>query len=77
MIIPSYLKWIREQPCHVCQVTPSDPHHCGKHGTAKRNHDEDTIPLCRYHHRLIHDGKIKIENIVDEAKKYYQKWLTK
>jgi hypothetical protein len=46
---------IRALPCDLCgSPPPSDPHHArsrGAGGTAKH-----LIPLCRKHHRRIHDG---------------------
>ena len=77
MKLDKYLNWLRQQPCYYCGRYGCDPHHCGKHGTAKRNHDEDAMPLCsglQGCHRKLHDGKIKIKDIVEVGKKYFKKW---
>jgi hypothetical protein len=71
-----YLKWIRQQPCGVCGRFPSDPHHLrdpnGKH--TRRFSDLFVIPLCRKHHREVHDHptveKIATPTFTNEAIKY-------
>ena len=53
----SHLKFVAEQPCLICSRTPSDPHHlrfAQPQAMAKKVSDEYTVPLCRTHHRQLH-----------------------
>lgn len=50
---PSYLAWIRQQPCCApgCGVTPCDPHHWPRKQQGNANGDDLlVVPLCRFHH---------------------------
>lgn len=57
--LPSYLKWIRTQPCLFKKCfSPTEPHHIRKHtdgGVALKPSDCFVVPLCRKHHREWHD----------------------
>ena len=47
------------QPCLVCRRTPSDPHHlrfAEPRALGCKVSDEFTVPLCRAHHRALHDS---------------------
>jgi len=62
---PKYLKWIREQPCVVCDrelallFEPEtwiwrniiDPAHFGSRAIALKPPDSQALPLCRWHHQ--------------------------
>ncbi|MGY4458058.1 ERF family protein [Bradyrhizobium sp. LB13.1] len=53
----AHLLFVREQPCLVCQQTPSDAHHLkfAQPSTLGRKvSDEFTVPLCRAHHQDLH-----------------------
>ena len=53
----SHLKYIATQPCLVCGRQPSDPHHLRFVQPRAMNlkvSDEFTVPLCRGHHRQLH-----------------------
>jgi hypothetical protein len=53
----SHLKYIATQPCLVCGRQPSDPHHLSFAQPRALNlkvSDEFTVPLCRGHHRQLH-----------------------
>ena len=51
-----YLRWVRRQPCCVCgKFAPSDAHHRTGAGMGIKAHDHETMPLCRTHHRQLHD----------------------
>ena len=58
----AYLKWVREQPCCVCQkfgepqMSPTTAHHPihDRYGTDKVD-DAKAIPLCDGHHQGMWD----------------------
>nr|ELR5039297.1 DUF968 domain-containing protein [Providencia stuartii]ELR5082474.1 DUF968 domain-containing protein [Providencia stuartii] len=53
-----YLKWVKSQPCCVCNSIAHDAHHIigyGQGGTGTKAHDLFTIPLCRVHHSELHN----------------------
>ena len=53
----SHLKYIATQPCLVCGQQPSDPHHlrfAQPRALDLKVSDEFTVPLCRGHHRQLH-----------------------
>lgn len=55
-----YLQWVKSQPCCVCGATADDAHHIigyGQGGIGTKSHDLFTIPLCRVHHRNLHDDQ--------------------
>lgn len=54
---PAHLRFIRAQPCLICSRKPSDAHHlrfAQPRAMAAKVSDEFTVPLCRYHHQLLH-----------------------
>jgi hypothetical protein len=51
---PEYLDYIRRQECYVCQQKPCEPHHAGG-GVGRKGSDYSCVPLCRKHHRELHD----------------------
>jgi len=68
----SHLRFIASQPCIVCGRHPSDPHHlrfAQQRALGLKVSDEFTVPLCRGHHRELHQagnevawwGKLKID----------------
>jgi len=53
----SHLKYIASQPCLVCGRQPSDPHNlrfAQSRALGLKVSDEFTVPLCRGHHRQLH-----------------------
>jgi hypothetical protein len=53
----SHLRFVASQPCLVCGRRPSDPHHlrfAQPRGLGLKVSDEFTVPLCRTHHRQLH-----------------------
>jgi hypothetical protein len=53
----AHLKFVASQPCLVCGRQPSDPHHlrfAQPRAMALKVSDEFTVPLCRGHHRQLH-----------------------
>jgi hypothetical protein len=59
MVRMTHLDWIRDQPCCVprCLREPIEAHHvrtAANSGTALKPDDMEVIPLCAYHHRLVH-----------------------
>ena len=53
----AHLKFVASQPCLVCGRQPSDPHHlrfAQPRGLGMKVSDEFTVPLCRGHHRELH-----------------------
>ncbi len=58
---PEYLKYIRGKKCLVCESNQkAEPHHVSipgsGRGVGKKGSDYHTIPLCRSHHRIYHNG---------------------
>ncbi|HHN8388108.1 DUF968 domain-containing protein [Morganella morganii] len=56
-VCPTYLQWVKKQPCCVCGQQADDPHHIIGHGAGgmgTKAHDIFTIPLCRIHHNELH-----------------------
>ena len=55
----AHLKLVASQPCLVCGRQPSDPHHlrfAQPWAIGLKVSDEFTVPLCRGHHRQIHQS---------------------
>jgi ERF superfamily len=55
---PQHLKFVASQPCLVCGRRPSDAHHLRilqPRALGRRVSDEFAVPLCRTHHRALHD----------------------
>ena len=53
----AHLKFVASQPCLICGRQPSDPHHlrfAQPRGIGLKVSDEFTVPLCRGHHRQLH-----------------------
>ena len=53
----SHLRFVAAQPCLVCGRHPSDPHHlrfAQPRALGVKVSDEFTVPLCRGHHRQLH-----------------------
>jgi hypothetical protein len=53
----AHLKFVASQPCLICGRQPSDPHHlrfAQPRAIAMKVSDEFTVPLCRGHHRQLH-----------------------
>ena len=53
----AHLKFVAAQPCLVCGRLPSDPHHlrfAQPRAIGLKVSDEFTVPLCRGHHRQVH-----------------------
>jgi hypothetical protein len=52
-----HLKFVAKQPCLVCGRQPADAHHlrfAQPRALGMKVSDEFTIPLCRTHHRSLH-----------------------
>jgi hypothetical protein len=55
----SHLRFVASQPCIVCGRHPSDPHHlrfAQPRALDIKVSDEFTVPLCRGHHRQLHQA---------------------
>jgi hypothetical protein len=53
----AHLKFVAAQPCLVCGRQPCDPHHlrfAQPRALGLKVSDEFTVPLCRGHHRQLH-----------------------
>jgi hypothetical protein len=53
----AHLRFVAAQPCIVCGRQPSDPHHlrfAQPRAIGVKVSDEFTVPLCRGHHRQLH-----------------------
>jgi hypothetical protein len=54
---PAHLRFVASQPCLVCGRRPSDAHHlrfAQPRALGRKVSDEFTVPLCRTHHRQVH-----------------------
>jgi len=55
----AHLRFVASQPCLVCGRQPSDPHHlrfAQPTALGIKVSDEFTVPLCRGHHRQLHQA---------------------
>ncbi len=55
----NHLKFVASQPCLICGRLPSDPHHlrfAQPPALGMKVSDEFTVPLCRGHHRQLHQA---------------------
>jgi Rad52/22 family double-strand break repair protein len=55
----AHLRFVVSQPCLVCGRQPSDPHHlqfAQPRALGLKVSDEFTVPLCRGHHRQLHQA---------------------
>src|SRR5262245_21596908 len=55
----AHLKFVASQPCLICERQPSDPHHlrfAQPRAIGLKVSDEFTVPLCRVHHRQVHQS---------------------
>jgi len=55
----AHLKFVAFQPCLICGRQPSDPHHlrfAQPRALGMKVSDEFTVPLCRGHHRQLHQA---------------------
>jgi hypothetical protein len=54
-----HLKFVASQPCLLCGRQPSDAHHlrfAQPRAIGMKVSDEFTVPLCRTHHRQLHEA---------------------
>ena len=63
--------------CIICGSVAEDVHHisgqslsdkAGFIGHFHQDHKHNLVPLCKEHHRLIHDGKVKVSGFVMTSK---------
>ncbi len=55
----NHLKYVASHPCLVCGRQPADPHHlrfAQPRAIGMKVSDEFTVPLCRSHHRNLHQA---------------------
>jgi hypothetical protein len=53
----AHLRYVASKPCLICGREPSDPHHLRftqPRALGMKVSDEFTVPLCRTHHRQLH-----------------------
>ncbi len=72
-----YNKELYVTKCIICGAIAEDVHHisgqslsdkAGFIGHFHQDHKHNLVPLCREHHRLIHDGKVKVSGFVMTSK---------
>jgi hypothetical protein len=78
----AHLKVVAAQPCLICGRQPSDPHHlrfAQPRALGLKVSDEFTVPLCRGHHRQLHQAGKEIAwwqgfgiNALEIAKQLWQ-----
>ena len=55
----AHLRFVASHPCLVCGRQPADPHHlrfAQPRALGMKVSDEFTVPLCRHHHRQLHQA---------------------
>jgi DNA recombination protein Rad52 len=55
----AHLKFVASRPCLICERQPADPHHvryAQPRALGLKVSDEFTVPLCRGHHRQLHQA---------------------
>lgn len=55
----SYLLAVKQLPCALWMLRCDgevQAHHAGRRGLGQKCSDYESIPLCRAHHRALHDG---------------------
>src|ERR1035437_415703 len=55
----AHLRFVASQSCLICGRQPSDPHHlrfAQPRALGMKVSDEFTVPLCRGHHRQLHQA---------------------
>jgi hypothetical protein len=53
-----HLRFVATQPCLLCSRVPSDAHHlrfAQPRALGRKVGDQFTVPLCRIHHRQVHE----------------------
>jgi len=72
-----YNKELYITKCIICGEKAEDVHHIAHQSTSDKdgfighfhkNHKHNLVPLCKKHHKDIHDKKIKVENFVMTSK---------
>jgi hypothetical protein len=69
----NHLRYVASKPCLICGRQPSDPHHlrfAQPRALGMKVSDEFTVPLCRTHHRQLHqvgDERVWWENYKIDA----------
>jgi len=75
--ISNYNKELYISSCAICGEKVDDVHHIkeqkdsnkdGFIGHINKNHKFNLIPLCKKHHKLVHEGKININGFVTTSK---------
>jgi hypothetical protein len=59
----AHLKFVASQPCLICGRQPCDPHHlrfAQPRAIGLKVSDEFTVPLCRGHHRELHQAGYEV-----------------
>lgn len=59
----AHLNFVASQPCLVCGRQPCDPHHlrfAQPRAIGMKVSDEFTVPLCRGHHRQLHQASNEV-----------------
>ena len=60
----AHLRFVALQPCLICGRQPSDPHHLRftqPRALGLKVSDEFTVPLCRGHHRQVHQAGNEVD----------------
>lgn len=72
--------------CAICGEAVEDVHHRLEQSTADewgfighvhKNQKSNLIPLCKLHHKMVHDGQIVIEGFISTSKGVELKWNSK
>jgi DNA mismatch repair protein MutS len=72
-----YNKTLYITKCALCEENVEDVHHIqaqqlanseGMIGSMDKDHKYNLIPLCKYHHNMVHEGKVHISGFVMTSK---------
>ena len=53
---PTYLAWVRKQPCVITGKTPCEAHHTQTGGIGMKGSDYLALPLYHTEHKRCHQG---------------------
>ena len=77
LVLQKYNKNLYITSCAICGAKVDDIHHIqeqqnsneeGFIGHINKNHKYNLIPLCKKHHKMVHEGKININGFVTTSK---------
>lgn len=75
------VEWVKSQPCVACWKTPCENAHIVTGGMGRKADYDQIVPLCRYHHRVLHNEGLYIASqlwhrtsLVEDAAHTAREW---